>query len=460
MNYRVIVDAGHGGEDPGAVSGNLYEKDFNLRAANYMYNRFRELGVPVAITRTTDETLTREERLNTMNNTFGTSPNVIILSNHINSGGGEGAEVIYPLRSTDTLARNILEAIGDEGQIMRKYYQRRLPEDPSKDYYYIMRETPNTTALLIEYGFIDNPSDVVRLQNNLLDYAEAVVRAVTNYIGVPYVSPEGITENTYTVQSGDTLYSIARKFNTTVDQLRDLNNLTSNVLQPGQVLIISELGETPQPPSSDGYIIYTVKSGDSLWKIANQYGVTVNEIISLNQLGTTVLQVGQQLRIPQQQTSQTTYTVKSGDSLWKIANQFGVSVNDLIEANNLTTTTLQIGQQLVIPGSGTTTPPSTGNVIEYTVKSGDSLWKIANQYGVTVNEIRTLNNLTSNTLQIGQVLRIPTTGSNDYINYTVKSGDSLWEIANNYNTTVNAIKSLNNLTSNTLQIGQILKIPR
>ena len=87
MNYSVIVDAGHGGEDPGAVSGNLQEKDFNLRAANYMYNRFRELGVPVAITRSTDETLTREERLDTMNNTFGTSPNVIILSNHINSGG-------------------------------------------------------------------------------------------------------------------------------------------------------------------------------------------------------------------------------------------------------------------------------------------------------------------------------------------------------------------------------------
>lgn len=90
MNYSVIVDAGHGGEDPGAVSGNLQEKDFNLQAANYMYNRFRELGIPVATTRSTDVTLTRQQRLNTMNNTFGTTPNVIILSNHINSGGGDG----------------------------------------------------------------------------------------------------------------------------------------------------------------------------------------------------------------------------------------------------------------------------------------------------------------------------------------------------------------------------------
>lgn len=88
-DYKIIVDAGHGGEDPGAVSGNLKEKDFNLKAANYMYNRFKELGVPVAITRDSDVTLTRQERLNTMTNTFETSPNVIILSNHINSGGGD-----------------------------------------------------------------------------------------------------------------------------------------------------------------------------------------------------------------------------------------------------------------------------------------------------------------------------------------------------------------------------------
>ena len=89
-DYKIIVDAGHGGEDPGAVSGNLKEKDFNLKAANYMYNRFKELGVPVAITRDSDVTLTRQERLNTMTNTFETSPNVIILANHINSGGGDG----------------------------------------------------------------------------------------------------------------------------------------------------------------------------------------------------------------------------------------------------------------------------------------------------------------------------------------------------------------------------------
>ena len=77
------MDVGHGGSDPGAVSGNLREKDFTLRAANYMYNCFKELGVPVAITRDADESLTRAERLNTMRNTFGNDPNVIVLSKKI-----------------------------------------------------------------------------------------------------------------------------------------------------------------------------------------------------------------------------------------------------------------------------------------------------------------------------------------------------------------------------------------
>jgi len=375
--------------------------------------------------------------------------------------GGEGAEIVYPLRSTDTLARSILESIGQEGQIMRKYYQRRLPENPSKDYYYIMRETPNTTSLLIEYGFIDNPNDVKKLQNNLLDYAEAVVRAVARYIGVPYTAPGGVTESTYVVQKGDSLYSIAQKFNTTVDKLKELNNLTSNNLSIGQVLVISEeQGSSP----SDDYIIYTVKRGDSLWNIARDFNTTVDAIIDLNNLGTTALSVGQTLKIPQKTESSLTYTVKSGDSLWKIANSFGVTVDSIIQTNNLSSTTLSIGQQLIIPGASTTpepTPPEDNETQLYVVKSGDSLWSIARQFNTTVSEIRATNNLTSDVLSIGQLLRIPgnnNSGSNGTI-YYVKSGDSLWKIANQFNTTVDEIRRLNGLTSNVLQIGQQLIIP-
>lgn len=374
------------------------------------------------------------------------------------SAGGEGAEVVYPLRSTDILARNILEAIGEEGQIMRKYYQRRLPENPSKDYYYIMRETGNTTSLLIEYGFIDNTNDVKKLQNYLLDYAEAVVRAVCNYIGVLYIVPDGSLENTYTVKKGDTLYSIAKKFNLTVDELKILNNLTSDSLMVGDTLIIES--EVDIPSDTDNGIEYTVLSGDTLYKIANKYGVTIAEIIELNNLTTTILTVGQTLLIPNKSTNVSkTYTVQSGDSLWKIANQFGITVDKIISSNNLASPVLTIGQVLIIPTTDITLPDNNNDSTIYTVQQGDSLWKIASTYNTTVNEIKELNNLTSNILTVGEQLKIPTTTNKDnYIIYTVQSGDSLWKIANTYNTTVNKIKEINNLTSNTLMIGQELKI--
>lgn len=93
MNERaikgVVVDAGHGGSDPGAVNGNVYEKDFNLEVSNYIYNRLRQLGIPAYITRSTDETLDRDERVRRILNAFGNDPNVIVLSNHINAGGGD-----------------------------------------------------------------------------------------------------------------------------------------------------------------------------------------------------------------------------------------------------------------------------------------------------------------------------------------------------------------------------------
>ena len=411
MDYRIVVDAGHGGIDSGAVSGNLQEKDYNLAAANYMYNRFRELGVPVIITRDSDITLSRSERLNTMRS-LGTDPNVIILSNHINAGGGEGVEVVYPLRDNGMLARMILESIGQEGQIMRKIYQRRLDENPSKDYYYIMRETPNTTSLLIEYGFIDNRNDQFKLNNYLLDYAEAVVRAVMNYINLPYIKPGNTLENTYTVRKGDTLYSISRRFNISIDELRLLNNLTTDNLTIGDVLIInSEENIIPDPNNG---IIYTVKEGDTLYKIALDNNTTVSDIITLNNLSSTILSVGQQLLLPNKSIDkETTYTVLPGDTLYKIASIYGITVNDLISSNNLTTDTLSIGQILIIPTGinnnidNNDIPDIIPSTQTYTVKRGDSLWLISKLFNTTVDEIKRLNNLSSNLLTIGQTLTVP-----------------------------------------------------
>ena len=90
MNYKIVVDAGHGGVDPGAVSGDLQEKDFTLETSKLMYDRFNELGIPVKLTRNSDETLSKDERVKRILNAFGNSSDVILISNHINAGKGDG----------------------------------------------------------------------------------------------------------------------------------------------------------------------------------------------------------------------------------------------------------------------------------------------------------------------------------------------------------------------------------
>ena len=103
--------------------------------------------------------------------------------------------------------------------------------------------------------------------------------------------------------------------------------------------------------------------------------------------------------------------------------------------------------------------PNPGNIIMYTVRSGDTLWLLANRYGTTVDAIKQANGLTSDNLSIGQVLRIPVSQSAGYFLYTVRSGDTLWLLANRFGTTVDTIKNLNGLTSDALRIGQVLRIP-
>ena len=454
-NLQVVVDAGHGGTDPGAVSSSgVQEKDLTLMIARYMYEEFQKKGIPVTLVRSVDETVSPTERVNRILDAYGDNSNVVIISNHINAAGSgiqgaEGAEVIYALRDNSNLASNILTSLGNAGQKMRKFYQRRLPSDTSKDYYFIHRNTgSNTHPVIVEYGFIDNPEDLSKIQNNYKEYVDAVVDAViATYEGetIPSLPESG---NYYVVQNGDSLWKIANKYGITVNELKSLNGLTSNNLTVGQIL------EVPGSSSSASGT-YTVKSGDSLWKIANEYGLTVAELKSLNGLTSDNLSVGQVLKVSNSSgssnSSSNTYTVKSGDSLWKIANGYGVTVNELKSLNDLTSDILSIGQVLKIPSSSSSN--SSGST--YTVKAGDSLWNIANKYGITVDELKNLNNLTSNTLSIGQVLKVPSGGNT----YTVKSGDSLWSIANRYGTTVDTLKSLNGLTSNTLSIGQVLRLP-
>lgn len=243
-----------------------------------------------------------------------------------------------------------------------------------------------------------------------------------------------------------------------INNINEATNIKNEWEDYAEAVVKSLANYTNVPYYKEGESqeIYTVKKGDSLWKIANKYNTTVEKLKSANNLKTNTLSVGQKLVIPSISVSpevSDTYIVQKGDSLWSIANKFNMTVSELKNLNNLTNNLLSIGQVLKIKDS------SNNGKTTYTVQKGDSLWVIANKYGITTEELKSYNNLTSNLLSIGQVLKIPQGKTSTENIYKVKKGDSLWTIANRYNTTVEKIKVLNNLTSNLLSIGQRLKIP-
>lgn len=392
---KVVLDSGHGGEDPGTIANGITEKDYTLRISEYIHNRLDEMGVPNAMTRTSDATLTPSERPKKVQSFYGNGSDVIVVSNHINAGSGDGAEIIYALRNNDTFARKIATEFENAGQNVRKYYQRRLPSNPAKDYYYIMRDTPNNETVIVEYGFADSTGDdISQLKNNWEKLAEAVTKAIVEYAGGEYVAP--IDSNYYTVKSGDSLWSISRKFGITVDELKSANNLSSNLLNVGQNLIIP--GKEAQATGDE----YVVKKGDTLYSIARKYNTSVDNLKSINNITTDSLAIGQIIKLPStSSTASDTYIVKKGDSLYSIARTYNTSVDKLKEINNLTSNALAIGQVLKLPSSN-----ASENVV-YTVKKGDNLYSIAREYETTVDAIKKLNNITSNILSIGQKLLLP-----------------------------------------------------
>ncbi len=261
-----------------------------------------------------------------------------------------------------------------------------------------------------------------------------------------------------------------------------------------------------------------VKSGDSLWKIAEQYNTSISELQSLNQLKTTMIFAGQSLKIPGAKSTKSSsstgskatksnasttssYTVKLGDSLWLIANNHKMSVASLKSLNSLNSDLIRPGQKLKVSGSTktsgsqssnsssnsssnnkTTNSNSSSSSSTYKVKLGDSLWKIANSLNMSIGEIKTLNGIKSDTIYPNQVLKVkgtatskpsqpkapakpsnpPSNGnqssSGKATSYTVKSGDSLWKIANQFKVQVQSIRTANSLKSDVLRIGQVLKI--
>ena len=274
---------------------------------------------------------------------------------------------------------------------------------------------------------------------------------------------------TYTVKAGDTLYGISNQFGVNVSELADLNNVNASTLKVGQVLNIpTDSGSNP-----NAMFMYTVKKGDSLYTIAQKYNTTVGEIINLNNLKSDKLSIGQVLRIPEVYTKEedmvmplyTSYTVKKGDSLYSIARLNNITVDTILKDNGLVSPNLSVGQKLKIRTNVENIEECIGedfnvpdNSITYIVKKGDSLYTIAKKYNTSVSEIVNLNNLASNNLSIGQTLKIPGSDTIPSSTYIVKSGDTLYSIAKKFNISVDSIKSKNNLKNNSISVGQVLNI--
>ena len=282
------------------------------------------------------------------------------------------------------------------------------------------------------------------------------------------------TGGTYTVVSGDGLYAIARKTGTSIDDLLSLNGLSLNsTIYPGQVLTLSANSETSaqeettsteesssstqettseesavssEQPATGG--TYTIVSGDGLYAIARKTGTSIEDLLSLNGLSlNSIIYPGQVLKLsantegatteestestaeetqeeattPEETTPSTNakmYYVHSGDSLYRIAHNHGISLSTLLEWNNLSVDSIiHPGQGLIVSDgsspsseqaeestSSSEETASESTETTYTVQPGDGLWRIAKNHGLTLDELKSLNQLTSNIIQPGQVL--------------------------------------------------------
>ncbi|MEQ7806148.1 N-acetylmuramoyl-L-alanine amidase [Priestia aryabhattai] len=278
---KVWLDAGHGGTDSGALGNDLREKDltlqFVLHAQAYLEHHYSD--VEVQVTRSTDVFVSLSDRASRAN-VWGAD---VFVSMHINAGGGTGFETyIHPTRDLNQspiLQKDLHTEIFTEMLNFGTIKDRGLKTAN----YAVLRET-TMPAVLTENLFIDTVTDADKLKNATFvrEVGEAHARGIAQYLSLTPVS-----STLYTIQAGDTFYSIAKKYNITVQQLQDANpNVDSTKLQIGQQIVI---------PTT----IYTIQAGDTFYSIAKKYSITVEELEVANpRVDPTKLQVGQQILIP------------------------------------------------------------------------------------------------------------------------------------------------------------------
>lgn len=344
---------------------------------------------------------------------------------------------------------------------------------------------------------MDNLRSWNKIQNNFIypgQVLQLVAPGTTTQTNTNTTNTNG--DKTYTVKAGDSVWGISHQTGVSMSDLRAWNNIQNNFIYPGQKLIIAKKANNNQNThtntnTSTNNKTYTVKAGDSVWAIAQKTGVSMDTLRSLNNIKNNFIYPGQQLKLSNSNSSSNTtnsgktnattnsgktYTVKSGDSVWAIAQKTGVSMDTLRSLNNIKNNFIYPGQQLKLSNSNSSsntsnpgkTNAATNSGKTYTVKSGDSVWAIAQKTGVSMDTLRSLNNIQGNFIYPGQQLRLSgsnssqtTTKTNSNTSstgtYQVKSGDSLWKIAMEHGTTVERLRSLNKITGSMIYPGQHLR---
>ncbi len=257
-------------------------------------------------------------------------------------------------------------------------------------------------------------------------------------------SQSRVQNKVYTVKKGDNLWEIAKRFRVDVEELKRINGLKGTDLKPGQKLKIpgaSAKVETSDAPKVD-YLTYRIKKGDTLFSIAKKHGVSVEEIIKINGVSSHSLKVGQVIKIPVRSQRNEEVVLASKPSIEE-------------------TKSLKTGERLT---QGET--KGEAKKIYHKVKRGETIFRIARLYNTTVEEIRRLNQLKSHKLKVGQLLLVsiqnPSREDESQGNYKyhiVQEGETLYRISLMYNVPLEVLKEVNHLESNILYVGQKLKIP-
>ncbi|NGP77612.1 LysM peptidoglycan-binding domain-containing protein [Balneolaceae bacterium YR4-1] len=272
---------------------------------------------------------------------------------------------------------------------------------------------------------------------------------ITTFLCFLFVNVATAQQKTHTVESGETLFSIAQQFEVTVQKLKEWNNLQNNQLTIGQTLIV-------QSADQESAKTHTVEPQETLFSISKQYGVSIAEIKSWNNLDNNNLNVGQELIIypssidntdngtgagnsivVSNETQQNTYyTVKSGDTLYKIARAHNMTLDELKTLNDLSSNTISIGQQLTVKARST--PPSVaesatesspqGKFVNYRIGERQNLETILNRFQMGEEEFRALNpDVTTSTFQIGQQVTVLAPATKSYKN-PYKTGAGLKDL--------------------------------